>query len=126
MSPHETDRRHFERQIVFARPIIIILALLAVFELAPSTESSRSVSFLVAYLSFPILVILIADFLKERAWHMPVVCVLLALGFFIYVCPAAVPTWFPSLFICYAAGSRWGFQLAVPIAGLISLSIVLV
>src|SRR5579859_1063440 len=126
MSPHETDHRHFERQIVFARPIIIILALLAVFELAPSKESSRAVSFLVAYLIFSILVILIEDFLQERDWHLPLVCDLLFLGLFIYVCPAAVPTWFPYLFICYAAGSRWGFQFAVPIAGLISLSIVLV
>src|SRR5215467_19252 len=126
MSPHETDRRHFERQIVFARPIIIILALLAVFELAPSKESSRAISFLVAYLILSILVILIEDLLQERDWHLPLVCDLLALGFFIYVCPAAVPAWFPYLFICYAAGSRWGLQFAVPIAGLISLSIVLV
>ncbi|HWZ98630.1 MAG TPA: sensor histidine kinase [Candidatus Dormibacteraeota bacterium] len=126
MSPHESDRRHFERQIVFARPIIIILALLAVFELAPSPESSHSVSLLVAYLILSILVILIEDFLQDRDWHLPLVCDLLALSFFIYVCPAAVPVWFPYLFICYAAGSRWGFQVALPIAGLFSLSIVLV
>ena len=126
MSPHETDRRHFERQIVFARPIIIILALLAVLELTPSHQSSRSVSFLIGYLILSILVVLIEDFLQERDWHLPLVCDLLALAFFIYICPAAVPTWFPYLFICYSAGSRWGFQFAVPIAGLFSLSIVLV
>src|SRR5215470_15358926 len=99
MSPHETDRRHFERQIVFARPIIIILALLAVFELTPSKESSRAVSFLVVYLIFSILVILVEDFFQERDWHLPLLCDLVALGFFIYICPAAVPTWFPYLFI---------------------------
>jgi len=32
MSPHESDRRHFERQLVYARPLIILLALLALFE----------------------------------------------------------------------------------------------
>ena len=126
MSPHETDRRHFERQIVFARPIIIILALLAVFELAPSRQSSRSISFLIVYLILSIIVILIEDFLYDSDWHLPLVCDLLALGFFIYVCPATVPIWFPYLFVCYSAGSRWGLQLALPIAGLISLSIVLV
>lgn len=126
MSPHETDHRHFERQIVFARPIIIILALLAVSELAPSREAARSVTFLVIYLIFSIVVILVEDFLQERDWHLPLACDLLALGFFIYVCPANVPIWFPYLFVCYAAGSRWGFQFAVPVAGLISLSIVLV
>ena len=51
---------------------------------------------------------------------------LLSLAFFIYVCPATVPIWFPYLYICYAAGSRWGFQFAVPVAGLAALSIVLV
>src|SRR6267378_8600442 len=105
MSPHESDRRHFERQIVFARPIIIILALLAVFELTPSPQSSRSISFLIAYLILSILVILIEDFLYDNDWHLPLVCDLLALAFFIYICPAAVPIWFPYLFVCYAAGS---------------------
>ena len=125
MSPHESDRRHFERQIVFARPIIIVLALLAVFELAPSAQSKRAVSFLTAYLIFSILTILIEDFLHDRDWHLPLVCDLLALAFFIYVSPAAVPVWFPYLFVCYAAGSRWGFPVAIPFAGLLSLTIVL-
>ena len=126
MSPHETDRRHFERQLVFSRPIIIILALLAVFELAPSRQSSRSVSFLTVYLILSIVVILLEDFLQERDWHLPLAVDLLSLAFFIYVCPATVPIWFPYLYICYAAGSRWGFQFAVPVAGLAALSIVLV
>ena len=126
MSPHETDRRHFERQLVFSRPIIIILALLAVFELAPSRGSSRAVSFLTAYLVLAIVVILVEDFLQDRDWHLPLAVDLLALVFFIYVCPATVPVWFPYLYICYAAGSRWGFQFAVPVAGLSALTIVLV
>ncbi len=126
MSPHESDRRHFERQVSIARPIIIILALLAVFELGPSRQASRSVSFLIGYLIFSLLAILVEDFLQDRDWRLPLVIDILALAFFIYVCPAAVPVWFPYLFICYAAGSRWGFQFAVPVAGLISLSIVLV
>jgi len=126
MSPHESDRRHFERQVSLARPIIIILALLAVFELGPSRQASRSVSFLIGYLIFSLLAILVEDFLQDRDWRLPLVIDLFALAFFIYVCPAAVPAWFPYLFICYAAGSRWGFQFAVPVAGLISLSIVLV
>jgi signal transduction histidine kinase len=126
MSPHESDRRHFERQIVFARPIIIILALLAVFELAPSVQSKRAISFLTAYLILSIIVIFVEDLLQDREWHLPLLCDLLALAFFIYVSPAAVPIWFPYLFICYAAGSRWGFRFAIPIAGLISLTIVLV
>src|SRR5258706_88924 len=36
MSPHQTDRHHFERQIVYSRPVFILLALLAVLDLQPS------------------------------------------------------------------------------------------
>jgi len=49
----------------FRAPIIIILALLAVLELAPSHQSSRSVSFLIAYLILSILVVLIEDFFRN-------------------------------------------------------------
>src|SRR2546425_8023879 len=50
MSPHQTDRHHFERQIVYARPIFVLLALLAVLEQPPTRGAHRSASFLVAYL----------------------------------------------------------------------------
>jgi len=40
MSSHQTDRHHFERQIVYARPIFILLALLAVLEQPPSRGST--------------------------------------------------------------------------------------
>jgi hypothetical protein len=38
MSPHSSDQRYFERQIVYARPIIIFLAILALFELPQSHD----------------------------------------------------------------------------------------
>src|SRR5260370_36583113 len=47
MSPHESDRRYIERQIAYARPIIILLALIALFEHAPSHHSQRPLSFLI-------------------------------------------------------------------------------
>jgi hypothetical protein len=32
MSSHDADRRHFERQILYARPITILLSILAILE----------------------------------------------------------------------------------------------
>src|SRR5260370_7166259 len=52
MSPRQTDRHHFDRQIAYARPVFILLALLAVLERRPSTEFRRSFSFLIPYLFF--------------------------------------------------------------------------
>ncbi len=125
MSPHPTDRNHFERQIVYARPIFILLSLLAVFEQVPSRGTRRSTSFLIAYLMVALLVTQIERLLSNRSWHLPLACDLLALGFFLYLSPSPVPVWFPYMFICYAAGIRWGFDATLPLAGGLSLILVL-
>src|SRR6266699_2393202 len=91
MSPHQTDRQHFERQIVYARPIFILLALLAVLEQPPAREARRSASFLVAYLTVALLVTQLERLLRKRSWHLPLACDLLALGFFMYISPSTVP-----------------------------------
>jgi signal transduction histidine kinase len=125
MSPHQTDRHHFERQIVYARPIFILLALLALLEQPPSLAARRSVSFLVAYLLVALLVTQVERLLRSRGWHLPLACDLLALGFFMYVSPSTVPVWFPYMFLCYAAGIRWGLNATLPLAGALSLVLVL-
>src|SRR5258707_11901623 len=124
MSPHQTDRHHFDRQIVYARPVFILLALLAVFEQPPSRELRRSVSFLISYLIVALVVTQLERLLRNRSWHLPLVCDLLALAYFIYISPSTVPVWFPFMFICYAGGIRWGLGLTVPLAGALSLILV--
>src|SRR5690242_1208545 len=103
MSPHEADRRHFERQIVYFRPIIIVLALLALLERALTPASHRAINFLIGYLAFSIFVIFLEHLLSERDWQLPLVTDLLALAVFVYLSPYAVPVWFPYLFLCFAA-----------------------
>jgi signal transduction histidine kinase len=125
MTPHPTDQHYFERQIVYARPIIIVLAILALFELAPSRELQRSVSFLITYLLLSLVVLRIESLLRNRGWHLPLACDILALGFFLFLSPLSVPVWFPYLFVCYAAGVRWGLDGALPVAGLLALGLVL-
>src|SRR6266513_135362 len=125
MRSHQTDRHHFERQIVYARPIFILLALLAVLEQPPSRGAHRSASFLIAYLLAALLITQIERLLRKRSWHLPLACALLALGFFMYTSPSTVPVWFPYMFLCYAAGIRWGLELTLPLAGALSLILVL-
>jgi signal transduction histidine kinase len=125
MSPHQTDRHHFERQIVYARPIFVLLALLAMLEQHPSKVTHRAVSFLVAYLIVALIVTQLERLLRKRGWHLPLAFDLLALGFLMYISPSTVPVWFPYMFLCYAAGIRWGFSLTMPLAGALSLVLVL-
>jgi signal transduction histidine kinase len=126
MSPHQTDRHHFERQIVYARPIFVLLALLAMLEQHPPKETHRAVSFLIAYLIVALIVTQLERLLRKRGWHLPLACDLIALGFLMYISPSTVPVWFPYMFLCYAAGIRWGFSLTMPLAGALSLVLVLV
>src|SRR5580693_1563447 len=106
MSPHQTDRHHFDQQIANARPVFILLALLAMLEQPPSREAHRSASFLVAYLIVALLVTQVELLLRKRGWHLPLACDILALGFLMYISPSTVPVWFPYMFICYAGGIR--------------------
>ena len=125
MSPHETDRRHLERQIVYARPIVVLLSLLALLQHPSAQEAKNSISFLIAYLIVSLFVIPLERFLRKRAWHLPIACDLLALGFFMYISPSSVPVWFPYLFVCWVAGMRWGVRAAFPLAGALALILVL-
>jgi signal transduction histidine kinase len=125
MSPHESDRRHIERQIAYARPIIILLALIALFEHTPSHYAQRPISFLIAYFILALLAVPFERMLSSLSWHLPLACDLLALGIFMYVSPSTVPAWFPYLFVCYAAGMRWGMRVAFPIASGLALILVM-
>src|ERR1700722_18172473 len=125
MSPHESDRRHIERQVAYARPMAVFLTLIALLEQPWSRAAKRSVSFLLAYLGVALLAILFEALLRKRSWHLPLPFDLLVLGIFLVISPSTVPAWFPYLFVCYVAGIRWGLSSAFPLAGLLSLEIIL-
>src|ERR1700737_2067935 len=126
MSPHESDRRHIERQIAYARPIIVLLALIALFQQTSNNYARRPVYFLIAYFFLSVLVLLFERMLSDLSWHLPLACDLLALGFFMYLSPTTVPAWFPYLFVCYAAGIRWGLRVAFPLASGLALLLVMI
>src|SRR5215813_9228584 len=126
MSQNPIDRYHFERQISYARPIIIFLSILALLERQPSPENKRTISFLIAWLVVSILVVEVQQILRNRPWHLPLACDILALGIFVYLSPSHVAVWFPYLFICYVAGTRWGIDPTLPVAGVLALLMVAV
>jgi signal transduction histidine kinase len=125
MNPHETDRRHIERQIAYARPIIVLLTLIAMLQQPSAQHANRPISFLIGYLLLSFCVILFEKIFPSRTWHLPLFVDLVALGYFMIVSPSMVPAWFPYLFVCYVAGIRWGLNSAFPLAGLLSLEIIL-
>jgi signal transduction histidine kinase len=125
MNPHETDRRHIERQIAYARPITVLMTLIALLQQPSSQHANRPISFLIGYLILAFSAILFEKIFPTRTWHLPLFVDLVALGYFMIVSPSMVPAWFPYLFVCYVAGIRWGLNSAFPLAGLLSLEIIL-
>src|SRR5260370_11804587 len=123
MSPHETDRRHFERQILYARPIIIVLSILAILDWPASADSHRCLYFLSAYFLYSLVVIALELLLSDREWYSPLAIDLALIVILIYLSPFAVPIWFPYLFASYASGSRWGLRTAMPVAAVLALLI---
>jgi len=126
MSPHESDRRHIERQIAYARPIVVLLALIALFEHPSNNYAHPPMYFLIGYFLLSVLALLFEQMLSGFTWHLPLACDLLALGLFMYLSPTTVPAWFPYLFVCYAAGIRWGLRVAFPLASGLALLLVMI
>src|SRR5216684_4478630 len=126
MSPLETDRRHFERQILYARPIIIVLSILALLDWPASADSHRCLYFLSAYFFYSLVVIALELLLSDREWYSPLAIDLALIVILIYLSPFAVPIWFPYLFASYASGSRWGLRTAMPVAAVLALLITFV
>ena len=124
MSPHETERLNFGRQIAYARPISVLLALMAVVEQPTVLYPRPALDFLIAYLVLSLLVIPLEWILRSRPWHLPLAVDLLALVAFLYISPFSAALWFPYLFVCYASGSRWGLTSSIPIAGFLALALV--
>ena len=125
MSPLETERLNFGRQISYARPISVLLALIAVIEQPAEIYPRYALNFLIAYLGLALLVIPLEWALRDRGWHLPLAIDLVALGILLYINPFSVALWFPYLFLCYASGCRWGLSSAIPVAGVLSLALVM-
>src|SRR5438105_8974911 len=95
MVANQADRGHFERQISFARPIFVLLALLAALEQPASRQERRSVSFLIAYVMVALVITQVERLLRRRSWHLPLTCDLLALGYFMFISTSTVTVRFP-------------------------------
>src|SRR2546426_1099689 len=117
MEPNAAERRHLERQITFARPIFMVLALVDLLELKPAGQSHRSMMFVAVYLGAALVLALVQNFLRKIELQLPLVVDLAALAAFLTLTPSVVAFRFIYLFVAFAAGIRWGLRRAVVLAG---------
>src|SRR5712692_5277420 len=123
MQPHAAERRHLERQVSFARPIFIVLALVDLLELGPAQQDHRAIIFVVVYLGAALVLILLETVRGGSELRVPLAVDLGALAAFLVLTPSVVAFWFLYLFAEFAAGVRWGLRRSVALAGLVTVAL---
>jgi signal transduction histidine kinase len=123
MQPHAAERRHLERQITYARPIFMVLALGVLLEEPPQARGPHAVAFVLAYLGVALALLLVEYVPRLREWQLPLLGDLAALCVFLLLTNSAAAFWFVYLFVALAAGIRWGLERSILLAGGVTLAV---
>jgi hypothetical protein len=123
MQPHAAERRHLERQIAYARPIFMVLALVDLLERPPSGRGPQAVLFVTVYLIVSVILAVIQNlqWIGEVSFPLPVD--LAALAVFLILSHSVVSFWFVYLFVELSAGIRWGTRRSVMLAGIVTFAL---
>jgi signal transduction histidine kinase len=125
MHPHAAERRHLERQITYARPAFLVLALGDLLERPPQDRGSHAVTFVLVYLGIALALALLQQLPVLSDWRYPLGMDVAALAGFLFLTHSAAAFWFFYLFVALAAGIRWGLERAILLAGAATLAVLL-
>ena len=123
MQPHAAERRHLERQITYARPIFMVLALVELLERPPADRGPHAVLFVTVYLCVSFALTVLQNLQWSGEMQLPLPLDLAALAVFLLLTHSVVAFWFVYLFVALAAGIRWGLRRSVILAGVVTLAL---
>jgi len=123
MQPHEAERRHLERQIAYARPIFMVLALVDLLERPPIERGPNAVLFVTVYLIVSILLALAQHLPWVGEIRVPLPLDLLALAVFLMLSRSIAAFWFVYVFVALAAGIRWGTRRSIFLAAVVAFAL---
>jgi signal transduction histidine kinase len=125
MQPHAAEKRHLERQIAYARPIFMVLALVDLLDRPPVERGPHAVLFVVVYLVVSIVLALAQHLPWVGEIPLPLPLDLAALALFLALTRSVVAFWFVYVFVALAAGIRWGTRRSVILAGTVTLALLI-
>ena len=125
MQPHAAERRHLERQIAYARPIFMVLALVDLLDRPPSERGPYAMLFITAYLVVSLILALSQNIKWIGELPLPLYFDLAALAVFLVLTRSVVATWFVYLFVALASGIRWGTRRSVMLAGVVTMALLI-
>jgi signal transduction histidine kinase len=123
MQPHAAERRHLERQITYARPIFMVLALIDLLERPPADRGPHAVLFVTVYLGVSLVLTLAQSLPWTRAVSVPLPVDLAALSVFLLLTPSVVAFWFVFLFVALTAGIRWRMRTSIILSGAVTFAL---
>ncbi|HEV2523365.1 MAG TPA: sensor histidine kinase [Candidatus Acidoferrales bacterium] len=125
MQPHAAEKRHLERQIAYARPIFMVLALVDLLERPPIERGPHAVLFVTVYLVVSIVLALTQHLPWVGEIPLPLLLDLAALAVFLLLTRSVVAFWFVYVFVALAAGIRWGTRRSVILAGIVTFALLI-
>ncbi len=123
MEPRATERRHLERQVVFARPIFLVLALLDLTVILPGAPERTSTIFVAVYLAAALWLVWATALSRGQGRDLPMWVDLAALTAFLVITPSVASVWYLTLFVAFAVGIRWGAERMVVFCGVATLAL---
>jgi signal transduction histidine kinase len=123
MQPHAAERRHLERQIAYARPIFMVLALVDLLQRPPADRGPHAVLFVTVYLCVSLALALLQNLRWAGEVPLPLPVDLVALAVFLLLTRSVVAVWFVYLFVALAAGILWGMRRSAVLAGVVTLAL---
>jgi signal transduction histidine kinase len=125
MQPHAAERRHLERQIAYARPIFMVLALVDLLDRPPSERGPHAVLFVTVYLIVSLILAFVQNVQSIGELPLPLPVDLAALAVFLLLTRSVVAFWFVYLFVALASGIRVGTRRSVLLAGIVTLALLI-
>jgi signal transduction histidine kinase len=122
---HPVERRHLERQIIYARVVFLVLALTAFLLEEPQGHSGRTTAFLFVYLGAAVGMLWLQRTMLPSGWRVPMSVDIGALAILLLLTPSIVSFWIVYLFVAWTAGVRWGLQRSAELAGAVTLAVLL-
>jgi len=119
------ESRYLENQAAYARPIFLVLALVALIEAMPDPGVKLRFAFLLIYLAAAVAFAFLASIERLPALRMPPLVDVILLAAYFALMPPVMSVMFLYLFVCFASAIFWELKQTVVLAGVTSLGLLL-
>jgi len=119
------ETRYLENQVAYARPIFLVLALVALVEARSVAGVQRCFAFLIAYLFLALLLAVVASTELWPSLRLPPLADVILLAAYFALMPPVMSVMFLYLFVCFSSSVFWELKQTVILAGITSLGLLL-